>query len=60
MELTSKELTALEEQLASEENLVKKFDAMSQMCADPAVAQNLKTAADKHRAHYSTLVNFLQ
>lgn len=60
MGLTSKELTALEEQIGGEENLVKKFEALSQMCTDQKIAQDLKNAADRHRAHYNTLVNFLQ
>ena len=58
--LTSKELSALEEQISSEETLVKKYQAMASMCCDTKLQQDLNTFANTHRAHYSTLVSFLQ
>ncbi|MEG0035510.1 MAG: hypothetical protein RR147_01525 [Oscillospiraceae bacterium] len=58
--LTSKELTALDEQIGSEENLVKKFEAMACLCNDAKIQQDLNNFANKHRAHYNTLVSFLQ
>ncbi len=58
--LTSKELTALDEQIGSEENLVKKYQAMASLCNDTKIEQNLMNCANKHRAHYNTLLSFLQ
>ncbi|NCB73795.1 MAG: spore coat protein [Clostridia bacterium] len=58
--LTSKELTALEEQIGSEQVLVKKYEAMASMCSDTKIQQDLNNFASKHRAHYNTLITFLQ
>jgi len=58
--LTSKELTALEDQIGSEQNLVKKYEAMACLCNDTKIQQDLNGFANKHRAHYNTLVSFLQ
>ena len=57
--LTSKELSALEDQIGCEETLVKKYEAMACLCNDASIAQELKTIAGKHRAHFNTLVRFL-
>ena len=57
--LTTKELTALEEQIGAEQNLVKKYQAMASMCTDPAVRQSLESAATKHEQHATTLLSFL-
>lgn len=58
--LTSKELTALEDQIGYEQTLVKKYEAMACLCNDMKIQQDLRNYANKHRAHYNTLVNFLQ
>ena len=58
--LTSKELMALEDQIGSEQNLVKKYEAMACLCNDTKIQQDLNSFANKHRAHYNTLVSFLQ
>ena len=58
--LTSKELTALEEQINGEQMLVKKFESMAGMCNDAKLQQDLNSFAAKHRAHYNTLISFLQ
>lgn len=58
--LTSKELTALEDQIGHEETLVKKYDAMACLCNDTKIQQEFTNFANKHRAHYNTLVSFLQ
>ena len=58
--LTSKELMALEDQIGSEQNLVKKYEAMACLCNDTKIQQDLNNFANKHRAHYNTLVTFLQ
>ena len=57
--LTTKELTALEDQIGCEETLVKKYEAMACLCTDPAIGQQLQTIAEKHRGHFNSLVRFL-
>ena len=58
--LTSKELTALEDQIGHEETLIKKYEAMSALCNDQRISQSFTNYAEKHRRHYSTLITFLQ
>lgn len=58
--LTSKELSALEDQLSQEQVLVRKYRAMSGICANSQVKQCLNDYADRHQQHLSTLVTFLQ
>lgn len=58
--LTSKELAALSDQLSSEQNLIKKYEAMACLCNDTKIQQDLNGFANKHRAHYNTLITFLQ
>ena len=58
--LTSKELTALEDQIGCEVNLVKKYDAMACLCTDETLRKDMENIASKHRAHFNTLVGFLQ
>jgi len=58
--LTSKELSALEDQIGYEQTLVKKYEAMACLCSDTKIQQDLNNFANKHRQHYNMLVNFLQ
>ena len=58
--LTAKELTALEDQIGHEQTLVKKYEAMACLCNDTKIQQELNDIANKHRAHYDSLVGFLQ
>ena len=58
--LTSKELTALEDQIGCEATLVKKYEAMACLCADTRIQQEMNDIANKHRAHYNTLVSYLR
>jgi rubrerythrin len=58
--LTSKELTALEDQIGHEQTLVKKYEAMACLCNDTKIQQDFNNIANKHRQHYNTLVGFLQ
>ncbi len=58
--LTSKELTALDDQIKSEQVLVKKYKAMACLCNDTKLQGDLNCIADKHQRHYNTLMGFLQ
>ena len=58
--LTSKEITALEDQIGCEATLVKKYEALACLCNDENIRQDFHRFAQQHRAHYNTLVTFLQ
>ena len=58
--LTSKELSALEDQIKSEQVLVKKYRAMACLCSDMTTKTNFDSYADKHQQHCDTLMGFLQ
>ena len=58
--LTSKELSALEDQMSHEQTLVKKYQAMACLCTDAKVQGDLRSIADKHQKHCDTLLGFLQ
>lgn len=58
--LTSKELTALEDQIGFEQTLCKKYHAMACICNDAKLKNEFESIAQKHQQHYNTLVSFLQ
>jgi len=60
MNLTEKELTALEEELSQEQLLVKKYQAMACLVTDAPIRQQLNDCAAKHQQHFNTLASFLQ
>lgn len=59
MSLTSKELSAIEDELASEQTLICKMKAYSQMCTDQGLKQKCDDIAQKHQCHYDKLMNLL-
>ena len=58
--LTSKELTALEDQINYEQVLVKKYHAMACLCNDNKIRGDLDGIATKHQQHADRLMTFLQ
>ena len=58
--LTTKELTALEEQLGSEQVLVKKYRTMAAYCADLSLRSKLENIAMRHQGHYDKLITYLK
>ncbi len=58
--LTTKELTALEEVLNSEQVLIKKYRTMANQSGDAAIKSRLENIASRHQQHYDTLVNHLK
>ena len=58
--LTTKELTALDDIMGVEQTLVKKYRAMASLCTDEQTRQQFQSIADKHLQHYNTLRTFLQ
>ncbi len=59
MNLTEKELTAIEDQLNGEKLLITKAKTYSQMCTDPELKQKCDSIACKHQTHYDKLLSFL-
>ena len=57
--LTSKELTAIDDQLSVEENMIKKFKMYSQTCSDPQLKTKCEQIASRHQNHYTRLLNQL-
>jgi hypothetical protein len=42
-----------------EKMLIKKYQAMADLCADAQLQQGLNDIAQKHQQHCTTLMNFL-
>lgn len=57
--LTAKELTAIEDQLGIEQNLVKKYQMYAQKSQDMVIKQKCQDIAQKHQCHFDTLMNHL-
>ena len=57
--LTSKELSALEDQLSVEQNLVKKYHFSAQQFTDPQIRTKCEEIASKHQSHFSRLLSHL-
>lgn len=56
MPLTTKELAALEDQLAVEQNTIKKFTQYAQMTTDPQLKTQFENNAAKHQNHFNRLL----
>ena len=59
-DLTSKELSFLEDSLTAEQFLVSKYNSSAMQATDPAISSKLKSIADKHQRHYNNLVSHLK
>lgn len=57
--LTAKELTAIEDQLGIEQNLVKKYNMYAQHCQDAQIKGKCEQIANKHQEHFNTLLGQL-
>ncbi len=53
--LTSKELSAIEDQLSQEQLLVKKYRMYSQTASDPQIKTKCEQIASRHQNHYDKL-----
>lgn len=58
-ELTTKNLSILNDKLGAEALLVHKFAQAAQSVQDPAVSSQLSSMSELHRKHYDTLLNYL-
>ena len=57
--LTNKELMAIEDQLNSEQLLIKKYKAYATMCSDPQIRTKFENYASEHQNHYNIVLNQL-
>ena len=57
--LTAKELTAIEDQMGVEQNLVKKYKMYAQQTQDAQIKQKCDEIAQKHQCHFDTLMSHL-
>lgn len=58
--LSSKELSAIEDQLNYEQCLIKKYNSFASMCTDPTLKSKCSQIAGKHQQHYDKLLNYLK
>ena len=54
--LTSKELTAIEDQLTMEQNVISKTRMYAQMATDTEIKNKCECVANKHQQHYDILI----
>lgn len=57
--LTSKELSALGDQLSQEQVLVKKYRMYAQQMSDAQLKAKCEQIASEHQNHYNTLMTYL-
>ena len=57
--LSSKEITALEEQLSAERMLVAKYRGMASQCSDAVIKNKLDTITSRHQQHFDRILPFL-
>lgn len=57
--LTSKELSSLEDQLGAELLLVKKYKSYASLTSDPQIKTKYEQIAGKHQNHFDRLMGFL-
>lgn len=58
--MTTKELTAIKEQLSIEQAMIKKYKSYAQMCADPEIRTKFENFAAHHENHYNMLITQLK
>ena len=57
--LTSKELSAIEDQLSAEQCLIKKYKLYAQNASDPQIKTKCEQIAAKHQEHFQQLTQKL-
>lgn len=57
--LSAKELTAIDDQLTLEQNLVKKYKMYAVSTSDPQIKTKCEQIAAKHQNHYDRLLGHL-
>lgn len=57
--ITSKELSGIEDQLSMEQSLVKKYQYYAQTVTDPQLRNKCEQIAAKHQEHFNKLMSHL-
>ena len=57
--LTAKELSAIGDHLAMEENIVRKYRMYASTTQDPAIKRKCEEIAQRHQTHFDTLMGHL-
>lgn len=57
--LSTKELSSIEDLLTQEQSLIKKYSSYSQTCTDPRLKNECQQIAQKHQNHYNSLLTML-
>ena len=57
--LTTKELSAIQDQLGIEDNIIRKYQMYAQTTQDPQIRQKCRDIAAKHQNHFNTLMSHL-
>lgn len=59
-QLSEKELSALNDLLADEELLTKKFSMLAEQTDDPEINQKFQQISQQHQGHFNSLYEFLK
>ena len=57
--LTAKELTAIGDHLAAEDNLIRKYRMYAGVTQDSQLQQKYEDIAQRHQSHFNTLMGHL-
>ena len=57
--LTAKELSAIQDHLAVEENIIRKYRMYAGTTQDSAIKQKCEEIANRHQQHFNTLMGHL-
>ncbi|MDR1102043.1 MAG: spore coat protein [Clostridiales bacterium] len=57
--ISSKELSGLEDILSIEQNLTSKYNTYANMCQDAQLKQKFQAVSERHQQHFNTLVTYL-
>ena len=57
--LTAKELSAIGDHLAVEENIIRKYRMYASSTQDPQIKQRCEDIAQRHQSHFNTLMGHL-
>ncbi|MBE7036572.1 MAG: spore coat protein [Ruminococcaceae bacterium] len=60
MNLTERELMALEECMCREQIVIRKYRLYAEQCTDAQLKATCNQLADKHQQHFNTLMGYLQ
>ena len=57
--LSAKELSAIQDHLGVEQNLIKKYNMFAQASSDECIRTKFEQIASRHQQHYHTLLSHL-